>query len=106
MPIFKSNNKPKNHHDSSVHPSDQTSIIKNSTKLGKLKSLVIKHKLIAIGLSTLTTAMITTAIALPIVYTTGNLLSFINVDKPIEVLLIKWYEMILTDKKSTKMNFS
>ena len=103
MPIFKSNNKPKNHHDSSVHPSDQTSIIKNSTKLGKLKSLVIKHKLIAIGLTTLTTAMITTAIALPIVYTTGNLLSFllsfINVDKPIEVVLIIWCEMTLTDKK-------
>ena len=29
----------------------------------------------------------------------------INVDKPIEVLLIVWYEMTLSDKKSTKMNF-
>ena len=28
----------------------------------------------------------------------------INVNKPIEVLLIIWYEMILTDKKSTKIN--
>ena len=27
-----------------------------------------------------------------------------NVNKPIEVLLIIWYEMTLTDKKSTKMN--
>ena len=28
-----------------------------------------------------------------------------NVNKPIEVLLIIWYEMTLTDKKSTKMSF-
>jgi hypothetical protein len=28
-----------------------------------------------------------------------------NVNKPIEVLLRIWYEMTLTDQKSTKMNF-
>ena len=32
------------------------------------------------------------------------LLSY-NVNKPIEVLLMIWYEMTLADKKSTKMNF-
>ena len=29
----------------------------------------------------------------------------VNVNKPIEVFLIIWYEMTLADKKSTKMNF-
>ena len=71
MPNSNSNQKLEIHHR--IHPSDQNANIKNLSRISKIKTFITNHKLIMIGLSSLSTLIITTAIVLPVIHATSNI---------------------------------